>query len=312
MFVFQAYLRNFESDALFGLYIWTKAVTGKKLLWIKMAAEQACGHREMSAEGYTRILKDEELAPEIYDFVNDQRKISTLFAGDFMALYTMVAEEEMSYFKPQNVPILTINAQQLASYVKYDKTKDPAVLIELTDWETLEKGPNVSSNFSVHKLVSSTELLKLRKLLKYSPTLQVSLSENTLSNSILGSENCNDEQQQSSWLVLHTLLQECIRTGSQEYLNYLTLLNHLAHKAMEHKDLNGFKNIGSFGIKKTFGSLTMFLVTAWSEFFDDYSSEGETQNISLRLDLVSCARKELNYRQCNRGMDLFFWSAAGL
>lgn len=122
---------------------------------------------------------------------------------------------------------------------------------------------------------------------------------------MLGMENCSDEQQQSSYLVLHTLLQECIRTGSQEYLNYLTLLNHLSHKAMEHKDLNGFKNIGSFGIKKTFGSLTMFLVTAWSEFFDDYSYEGETQNISLRLDLVSCARKELNYRQCKRGENSF-------
>lgn len=150
-----------------------------------------------------------------------------------------------------------------------------------------------------------TELSKLQKFENIFINSQISLTENTLPNSLLGMENCNDEQQQSSWLVLHTLLQECIRTGSQEYLNYLTLLNHLAHKAMEHKDLNGFKNIGSFGIKKTFGSLTMFLVTAWSEFFDDYSSEGETQNISLRLDLVSCARKELNYRQCKRGKNHF-------
>lgn len=131
-----------------------------------MAAEQACGHREIAAEGYTKILKDEQLDPQIYDFVNDQRKISTLFAGDFLTLYTIVSEEEMSYFKPQNIPILTINAQQLASYVKYDKTKDPAVLCDLTDWQTLERGDNVSSNFSVHKLVSDERAFKVSKALK--------------------------------------------------------------------------------------------------------------------------------------------------
>lgn len=273
-----AFLRNFESDALFGLYTWTKSVTGKKFLWIKMAAEQAAGHREISADGYTKILKEEQFEPVIYDFINDQRKISTLFTGDFQTLYTIVSEEETRYFKPQNIPILTINAQQLASYVKYDKTKDPAVLYDLAQWEMLEKGPNVSSNFSVHKMMS--------------------LTENTISNSILEQDFYKEEEQQeSTWEILHTLLQECVRTGSQEYFNYLNLLNHLAHKAVENRDLNGFKDIGSFEMRKKFGSLTMFLATAWSEFFDDYSPQGEQQNINLRLDLVACVRKELNYRE---------------
>lgn len=272
-----AYLRNFESDALFGLYIWTKSVTGKKFVWIKMAAEQAAGHREIAAEGYSKILKDEQFDPVIYDFINDQRKISMLFSGDLKNLYTIVSEEEMRYFKPQNIPILTINGQQLASYVKYDKTQDPSVLCDLAQWEMLEKGPNVSSNFSVHKLVS--------------------LTENTISNSLVGPDYYSEEQEQSSWEIVHALLQDCVRTGSQEYFNYLNLLNHLAHKAVEHRDLNGFKNIESFEMRKKFGSLTIWIATAWSEFFDDYSSLGEQQNINLRLDLVSCVRKETNYRQ---------------
>lgn len=33
-----ALLRNKEGDALHGLFVWTKAITSKKFLWIKMAA----------------------------------------------------------------------------------------------------------------------------------------------------------------------------------------------------------------------------------------------------------------------------------
>lgn len=281
-----AYLRNFESDALFGVYTWTKAVTGKKLLWIKLAAEQAAGHREIAAEGYTKVLKEEQLVTEIYEFINDQRKLSALYSNDFNFLYQMVSEEEMRYYKPQNVPILRINAGQVATYVKYFKTKDPAVLYDLTQWELLETGSNVSSNFSVHDMVS--------------------LTANTLSNVSLGVGYYTEEKQIICWEILHTLLQECARTGSQEYLLYLTLLNHFSHKALEHKDINGFKNIESFRIEKKFGSLTMFLVTTWSEFFDDYSPSAEQQNIDLRLEFVSCARKELNYRCCMKELETLY------
>ena len=281
-----AYLRNYESDALFGVYTWTKAVTGRKLQWIRFAAEQAAGHREIAAEGYTKVLKEEQLLTEVCEFVNDQRKISALFASDFNLLYQIVSEEETRYYKPQNVPILTINAQQVASYVKYYKTKDPAVLYDLSQWEMLEVGPNVSSNFSVHKLVS--------------------LTENTLSNACLGTGYCLEERQNTSWENLHTLLQECARTGSQEYLIYLTLLNHFAHKAVENQDVNGFKNIESLKVDKRYGSLTMFFVTSWSEFFDDYSPKAEQQNIDLRLDFISCARKELNYRHCTKELDTLY------
>lgn len=275
-----AYLRNFESDALFGVYTWTKSVTGKKLLWIKMAAEQAAGHREIAADGYTKILRDEQFEPQIYDFINDQRKISLYFAGDFDALYTIVSEEQNRYFKPQNIPVLTVTAEQVAAYVKYDNTKDPSALHDLSQWEVLETGSEVSNNFSVHRMVS--------------------LTENTINCSILTRDFHSDEKLRICWDVTHTLLQECHRTGSQEYLLFLNLLNHLAHKYAEHKDVNGFKDIGSLEIQKKFGSLTMFLIAAWSEFFDDYSQKGEQQSIELKLDLVTCARKELNYRQCVR------------
>lgn len=33
-----ALLRNGESDALYGLYVWTKAVTNRKFVWVKFGA----------------------------------------------------------------------------------------------------------------------------------------------------------------------------------------------------------------------------------------------------------------------------------
>lgn len=276
-----AYLRNFESDALFGLYTWMKSVTGRKLHWIKMAAEQAAGHREIAADGYTRLLKDEKFEPPIYDFINDQRKISLMYVGDFDAVYAILLDEESRNSKPHTVPILTLTAEQLASYAKYDKTKDPAVLCELTHWEILETAPNVSNNFSVHKMIS--------------------LTENSLIYALLGNEGYLEEKMPCCSDNVHTLLQECLRTCSQEYLIYLSLLNHFSHKTSEHgTNINGSKNIESFEIQKKYGSLTMLLVAGWSEFFDDYSQKGEQQTINLKLDLVSCSRKELNYRQCIR------------
>lgn len=236
-----AYLRNFESDALYGLYTWTKNVTGKKLSWIKFAAEQAAGHREIAGDGYSKLMKDDNIHPQIYDFINDQRKISYVYSGNLNELYTIVAEETERNYKPKNIPILTITKEQVECYVQYDKTRDPSVFADLSNWETLQTGPRVSNNFSVHSLIS--------------------LTENTISHSLLERENYNEEKQISSWTILHSMLQECVRTQSQEYLIYLSLLNHMSHKASEHRNINGFKNIESFEIEKKFGSITMYLAT---------------------------------------------------
>lgn len=43
-----ALLRNHESDALHGLYTWTKNKTHKKFLWIKMAAGKSCTDRSFA------------------------------------------------------------------------------------------------------------------------------------------------------------------------------------------------------------------------------------------------------------------------
>lgn len=250
-----AFLRNFESDALFGLYTWVKHVTGRKLLWIKMVAEQACGHREIAADGYTKILKDEKFNSQLFDFINDQRKICLMFSGNFEELYRILVDEENRGVKTENIPILTCTAEQVSCILHYEKTRDPTVLQDISSWETLEAGSDVSSNFSVHKLLS--------------------LSENTLSMGFIEETTYVDELQEASQEIFHTLLQECLRTHSQEYLIYFNVLNHLSHKGVTRSHSGGIKNIESFEIKKKFGALTMYMVSAWSEYIDDVSLKGE-------------------------------------
>lgn len=262
------FLRNFESDALFGLYSWVKHVTGRKLLWIKMTAEQACGHREIAAEGYTRILREDKMDSYIFDFINDQRKICLMFSGNFVNLHVLLQDEESRGFKPEHVPILTCTAEQILSYVKYEKTTDPTVLQDLSSWEILEAGSEVSCNFSVHKLLS--------------------LSENTLAFAMLHEEPNLEEKHKAYLGIFHTMLQECLRTHSQEYLIVFNLMNHLSHKAIMQKTVGCIKNIESFEIKKKFGALTMYMVSSWSEYFDAVSLKGKMMKNSFNYNFLLC------------------------
>ncbi|XP_070506242.1 serine/threonine-protein kinase Smg1 [Chironomus tepperi] len=266
-----ALLRNFESDALIGLYIWVKNITGRKLYWIKMASEQAAGHREIAADGYAKVLRDEKLEPKLYDFIADQRKCSLLFTGNMNELKDVLEEEDSRNYKPSNVPILKMTKEQIDNIIIYEKTKDPSTLAGLSLWETLEEGPEISSNYSVHNLIS--------------------LSENTVAMKFV--EQKEGRMEKEAWEILQTLIQECLRTGSQEYPVQLNIINHLAAKIKN-------KDVQSLEIEKKYGSLTMFIVSLYSEFLDAFSEKGEQQNINLKIDLVAAGRKELNFKQCTQ------------
>jgi serine/threonine-protein kinase SMG1 len=284
-----ALLRNFESEALTGIYVWVKNISGRKLHWIKMAAEQAAGHREIAAEGYSKVLRDEKLQPALYDFINDQRKISLLFTQNYDEVYSIVIDEEEKDHKPSTIPILKVTKGQVESMLNYDLTRDTSALDDLALWDSLECNSEVPSNFSVHNLIYLTDA--------------------TLGIAFLDGSQFTSEKKDISWKILHTLLQECVRTSSQEYLIMLNFMNHNANKIVEHLQKQQStisaaatvrNNIESLEIEKKYGSLTMLLASLYSELFDAHSEKGEQQNINLKLDLIASARKELNFRQCTR------------
>lgn len=282
-----ALLRNFESDALIGIYVWVKNISGRKLHWIKMAAEQAAGHREIAADGYTKVLKDEKVDSPLYNFISDNRKISLLFSANFEDLLQIIIEEEKSGYKPSAPVVMNMKKEQVISCIRYDQTLDPQALNDLADWDTLETGnEGVDTNFSVHNLIW--------------------LTEGTIGHTFLNDAKISSDQKNTMWEITHSLIQECIRTNSQEYFINLNIFNHLAHKAINYhqKLMNPAaaikNNVETLQVEKKFGSLTMYFASAYTGLIDAYSEKGEQQNINLKLDLIASARKELNFRQCTR------------
>ena len=146
-----ALLRNFESDALHGLYIWTKKVTGKKYLWIKMAAEQAAGHREAAVDGYIKITAEETFEPHIFEFLDDQKKLCMYMDAMLQELYDLVLQQEKDNFVRSTIPTLSMNSAQVQCIIDYEETRDVNVL-GMADWEMLEKTYEVPNTLSAHEL----------------------------------------------------------------------------------------------------------------------------------------------------------------
>lgn len=95
------------------------------------------------------------------------------------------------------------------------------------------------------------------------------------------------------------MLQESIRTDSKEFLNMLVIVNHLCDKTMQ-RQLGKIESASSFCVDKKFGSLTMWILSVYADFFDSSTNEAQQKIIDLRLDLISIARKETNSRMCLR------------
>ncbi|XP_058811557.1 serine/threonine-protein kinase Smg1 [Topomyia yanbarensis] len=285
-----ALLRNWESDALYGVYVWAKKITGKKYIWIKMAAEEAAGHRETAVEGFLSILSDPEsvnLDRHIRDFIIDQITLSLIFTSSLPELYDFLISEETNGIQRATVPLITITSKQVLSWMEYEKTKDKNA-IDMSDWESADFGTDIPNNFSCHKILCDTEnSIASIFLERYSPEKEKKLRA------------CNE--------VIHSALQECLLTRSKEYLFQLTIANHIAYIA-KMNELTP-ENLKSIRVEKRYGSLTMMRVLAWSEFFDE-SRNCEQHNMEMRLDLVSVARKENNYRLCQRELEAFFRSSS--
>lgn len=284
-----ALLRSWESDALYGVYVWAKKVTGRKYQWIKMAAEEAAGHRETATEGFLNILADPESANmdrHIRDFIADQITLTLIFTDRLPELYDFLVAEETSETPRVTIPLFTFTSKQVKDWMAYEKTKDKNV-IDMSHWEMVELGTDVPNNFSCYKILCDTENTIALTFLKQFATSK----DETL-------RICNE--------VIHSALQECLLTKSREHLFQLIITNHVAHIAT----LNEYTpdHSKSIRVEKHYGSLAMMRVLHWSEFFDD-SKNCEQYNMEMRLDLASVARKENNFKLCQHELNKFYKSS---
>ncbi|XP_053681891.1 serine/threonine-protein kinase Smg1 [Sabethes cyaneus] len=283
-----ALLRNWESDALYGVYVWAKQVTGKKYAWIKMAAEEAAGHRETALEGFMTILSDpdcENLDRHIRDFIVDQITLSLIFTMRLPELYDFLVSEETRGMQRATIPLITLTPKLVESWIEYEKTKDKNA-IDMADWDQVDFGTDITNNFSCHKLLSDTEnSIAAIFMLQHTPEKEEKI------------RMCSE--------VVHSALQECLLTKSREFLFQMTITNHIVHIAqMTECTADDLKSIR---VHKQYGSFTIMRVLSWIEFFDN-SRKCQQNNMEMRLDLVSVARKENNFSLCQRELDAFYKS----
>ena len=233
-----ALLRNCEADSLNGLYEWCRKVAVKKILWIKMAAEQAAGHRETATNGYRKILDNaENLDTHIRDFVVDQLNICLYFSGRWKELKEFLITEESRPIPRSTIPIMSISSKQIDSMIKFEETKDPNV-VNMADWEILNTGVDIGNEFSSHKMIG--------------------LVENSLRSVILNKNQNAEATMKLCNQIVQNYLQESLQTKSNEYLNQLTILNHICRKTMSKKGDEEIENDWkSLYVEKGNGSFTL-------------------------------------------------------
>uniref|UniRef100_A0A182W5R0 non-specific serine/threonine protein kinase n=1 Tax=Anopheles minimus TaxID=112268 RepID=A0A182W5R0_9DIPT len=296
-----ALVRNWESDALYGVYVWSKRLTGRKYSWIRMAAEEAAGHRETAASGFRGILADPGsvgMDRHIRDFIVDQTILSLLFTGDYRQLHEFLLAEESSGSPRATIPLITVTAAQISSIIRYEETHDVSV-IDISQWELVDVGNNIPNDFSCHKMICAVE--------------------NSLSGIILQEQIEQRERMiDASTELIQCYLQECLLTRCREYLFQLTITNHILYKIAQRirapdrskGSVDGSATgLGSLNVEKFYGTLTLMRLLAWSEFLladAGAGYEGEQQNIDLRLDMVSIGRKEKNYALSRRELEKYY------
>uniref|UniRef100_A0A1B0DPV3 Uncharacterized protein n=1 Tax=Phlebotomus papatasi TaxID=29031 RepID=A0A1B0DPV3_PHLPP len=259
-----ALLRNGESDSLSGLYTWTKKVTGRRLLWVKMAAEQAAGHRETAARGYAEILEgDQKLDRHIREFIADQLVQCLLWSMQWVKLMEFLELEEAREVPRVTIPLINITSKQMRCLLHYEE--DQTIAEEcLSNWEILNEDTEFSNNFSYHHIIS--------------------LAENTITCVFSGESRVSPGVLKTCSKIFQNGLQEALRTHSQEHLNSLTLLNHVCHKIARGED-----SVESLKVDKVFGSLTLIKILYWAEFFSGACKkvDADDLNAMLRLDMIS-------------------------
>ncbi|XP_055526666.1 serine/threonine-protein kinase Smg1 isoform X2 [Wyeomyia smithii] len=189
------------------------------------------------------------------------------------------------HLETDQIPKVKIHCSKVQSWIEYEHTKDKNA-IDMADWEQVDFGTDILNNFSCHKMVSDTEnSIAAIFMLQHTPEKEEKV------------RMCSE--------VIHSALQECLLTKSREYLFQMTITNHIAYIA-QLPDCTA-DDLKSIRVDKQYGSFTIMRVLSWIEFFDN-NNKCQQNNMEMRLDLVSVARKENNLSLCQRELEAFYKS----
>lgn len=231
-----------------------------------------------------------KLDRHIRDFIADQIALCFFYQLQWTDWLHFVHEEIRRDVQRVTIPLISITPQQLEFIIEHEQTNDYSNLVDLCDWEQIEKGENISNNFSYHQMLSVVEnsicLQFFAADAEYDPEL-VAVSRAACQNA----------------------LQECLRTRSEEHLASFVILNHITHITTKSRTKQSRVNMRSMLADRNFGSETLIKLLNWTEMLCGHSMvELDQQQIivDLRLSVCSIARKEGNFEFCKRALEKLY------
>lgn len=183
-------------------------------------------------------------------------------------------------------PLLAISAAQIDDIIQCTDIQGDAAINQLSDWATLDD-IKLSNNFSYNRIIS--------------------LTENTMAKlCLLPSNEHFDDMEDKCIAVVHSGVQECLRTRSRDHLNNLVILNYMCNKLAQRNRPAGHTPPRCLRIDKCFGSIALMHLLHWSNYLEATDQPDEPSIIDLRLDVCSMTRKEGNLSYCRQQLDTFY------
>ncbi|KAL9873896.1 serine/threonine-protein kinase Smg1 isoform X2 [Glossina fuscipes] len=282
-----------EADSLQGLFVWLKAKNGDRFNWIQHAVEQATGHLEQAANGYTKILRKDNLK-NMDNFVKEffQRQLAE-------CLYNTARWSEILNISDDNISYTRSHLHLIESIYENSpyNTKQENInqaWMELTEWPICNnEGSNIKSVYSKpHSYSYDDTLLKLKDACIHEATSG-------------GDQNSVVETLQ---IIVQKTLREAVMHGcepakqNQQFMEFL-IINSVVEKLLlsERKELalnkeNFLSNTSSYLTTK---QLLWSLIIAQRQ-------EGLVNNSGLFLKAAISARREGNTSYCQSLLERFF------
>lgn len=284
-----ALLRNGESDALTGLYIWSRNVTNRRYGWLKPAADQAAGKHYAAVKGYQEIYNSSEynkLDRHIREFIFDQLVLCYVCCDIWEELRDLLNTGNEIHKDRVTIPLQAITAEQVQFIIDYEKNRDKS-LLQMSDWTVFTDESSVPANFSYHHLVTNIE------------STMYFLNFHVIQDKQSAFDVCNT--------ILHCGIQECLRTKSREHLSNLLTLNHISYLLNEKtQNPDNCKISGSsLYLDKRYSSLDIYRAYMWYDFMEGDTNITE-EHIKFQLDMCTTSFKEGNPYRCKSGLENYF------
>jgi PI-3-kinase-related kinase SMG-1 len=303
IFITLALLNMRETEAILGLYVWCKNVTGRKFVWIKYAAEQASKRYEIAIEGYKKVLKQSHANDD------DDQGESVKLEGDtqhFIYDQIVICYKEIGNW----IDLVNWNAEENAGDSMDNGRR---YWFSITDWTCVNNLFNAEVGRQAFTELSSWNYKdESNSWSQYDDLTTIETNLYGIAFSISSNKDGLDKKIDNNLTRIQRSIRDHLSLAPSEYLQNFLVLQYAGQ---------GLKNI-----LNNSAANTVFLVSEhfeseitkvdssilrkvlwWSEYF------GTVQNLSassfctnLRLDVIKRARKERNFKLAFSQVNRFF------